>query len=121
MKWNYNCPKCNSPRTIEWAKREISHSCHQNNSLSYIPPTPAEQHSAHVDTHEWPSEMEKVVVALRGNKCTVPGCTKTANTLDHRVAYSKGGKTSVDNLYPMCTDHNQSKNDTDYATWLKTL
>lgn len=121
MKWNYNCPRCNNHRVIEWAERQNSYLCHQNKELSYIPPTPAEQHSAYVDTHDWPSEMEQTVKALRGTKCTVPGCNKTGNTLDHRTAFSKGGKTCVANLYPMCTDHNLSKNDSDYDTWLKTL
>lgn len=120
MKWNYICPKCKDWRHVEWADRESKHNCHKTKE-SYIPPTPAQQTSAYVDTHDWPKEMEKIVVTNKGNKCTVPGCKKNYETLDHRLAYSNDGKTSVDNLFPMCIEHNQSKNNSDYKTWLATI
>jgi 5-methylcytosine-specific restriction endonuclease McrA len=120
MKWNYICPKCQIWRKIEWDSRQAIFNCHNTNE-SYSPPTPSQQHIAYFDTREWPSEMETVVVNLKGKKCTVPGCNKDYESLDHRIAYANGGKTSVENLFPMCTDHNSSKGDKDYETWLREI
>lgn len=103
-----------------WEKRDKLYSCN-NCNRSHHPPSPDEQHDAYVDTHEWPVEMEEAVYRLKGTKCTVPGCDKDAETLDHRVAWSKDGRTSVENLFPMCEEHNNSKKDSDYQTWLYTL
>ncbi|NQV15010.1 HNH endonuclease [bacterium] len=61
--------------------------------------------------------MEDVVVKIKGKACTVPGCKKDFETLDHRVPWSMSGNTSVDNLFPMCESHNLSKGDTDYQIW----
>ena len=120
MKWCYRCPKCNEWGCVDWEKREKSFSCHACKQ-SHVPPTPSQDHQAYVDTHDWPEEMEAVVVALKGKKCTVPNCPRNYDTLDHRIPYSKGGKTSVSNLYPMCNLHNESKGDSDYYQWLQTL
>lgn len=120
MKWNYRCPKCHKWRNIEWAERKESHRCHQTHE-SYYPPTLLEQHEGYLNTHEWPPEMEKIVVALKGENCTVPNCTKHYETLDHRVPYSKKGKTSVENLFPICEVHNLLKGDKSYIYWLMTL
>jgi hypothetical protein len=117
MNWNYRCPLCSAWGIIDWADRAKSFTCHQCRGV-HTPPTPADQHDAYVDTHEWPQEMEDEVVRTKGRHCTVPACTKRYETLDHRVAWSKGGPTSVDNLYPMCEAHNQSKGDQDYDDWL---
>lgn len=119
MKWNYRCPNCNVWGNVLWAKRTESFTCHSCDTL-HVPPGPAKQHDAYVDTRDWPNKMEDAVVALRGGKCTVPGCPEDYETLDHRVAWANGGKTRVNNLYPMCIAHNQSKGDSDYNTWLKT-
>jgi 5-methylcytosine-specific restriction endonuclease McrA len=117
MKWNYICPQCNKWVWIEWADRSNRFKCEENGKI-YDAPSPSEQHSAYVDTHEWPEEIEAEVVLIKGTKCTVPGCEKKYETLDHRVAYSKGGRTSVENLFPMCNEHNQSKGDLNYNAWL---
>lgn len=117
MKWHYVCPKCGERRTVEWDDRDSSRICHKTKQ-SYTPPTPAEQFDGYVDTHEWPVEMEDVVVRVKGKSCTVPGCQQRYQTLDHRVPWSKAGKTSVNNLFPMCNEHNQSKSDSTYETWL---
>jgi 5-methylcytosine-specific restriction endonuclease McrA len=119
MKWHYKCLKCGEWRSIEWETRDKEKECHKSKE-GYMAPTPSNQPDAHVDTHEWPQDMEDAVVASKGNNCSVPGCKKNAETLDHRVPFSKGGRTSVTNLYPMCIEHNQSKNDSDYSEWLKT-
>lgn len=119
MKWHYKCSVCGEWRNIDWEKRNESFNCHKTKK-TYIPPGPAQQKYAFVDTHNWPDEMERVVVAEKGDKCTVPGCSKSYETLDHRVPFSKSGRTSVNNLYPMCNAHNQSKGDFDYTVWLLT-
>lgn len=61
--------------------------------------------------------MEQVVIETKGTTCTVPKCNKHYETLDHRLPFSKNGRTSVENLFPMCNEHNQSKGDTDYNVW----
>jgi 5-methylcytosine-specific restriction endonuclease McrA len=119
MKYNYVCPRCNQWREIEWADVDKTFQCHSTKQ-DYLPPRPAQQPGAFVDQHEWPSEMETAVIKMKGTKCCVPGCSKKYETLDHRIAWSKGGKTSVENLWPMCVEHNSSKGDTDWNTWLQT-
>ena len=117
MIWNYQCPHCREWRQVDWEKRGKEHCCHRTGK-PYLPPSPADQHGAWVDTHDWPLEIERVVVYIKGSSCTVPGCTRPAETLDHRIAYSRGGLTSIGNLFPMCHAHNQRKGDSDYEQWL---
>lgn len=117
MEWNYRCPYCNKWCKINWLDRFDARICNEK-ELNYLPPGPLEQHDAFVDTHEWPDEMEKAVLSLKGFNCSVHGCYKIYETLDHRIPFSKGGKTSVDNLFPMCDEHNQSKGDSEYSVWL---
>lgn len=121
MIWHYVCPECGEWRRVEWADRNNSYICHKDTTKSYVPPTPKEQTAAYVDTHEWPQEIEDAVVYFKGLECTVPGCYHKAETLDHRVAWNNGGKTSVNNLFPMCNSHNQSKSDKVYEEWLRTI
>ena len=117
MKWNYKCPNCHSWGSVEWKDIDNTFECHYCRN-PHKPPRPANQFEAYVNTHDWPNEMETVVITIKGKKCTVPGCKNNSETLDHRLAFSNGGKTSVSNLYPMCKEHNQSKGDKDYGTWL---
>ena len=65
--------------------------------------------------------MEDVVVVEKGDQCTAPGCEEARETLDHRVPFANGGRTSVENLFPMCHDHNLSKQDSDYDDWVLRL
>ena len=58
---------------------------------------------------EWLALCEKY-----GNKCVYPGCNRTELTRDHIVA---DGPSSIDNIQPMCNQHNTSKGNrhsTDY-------
>jgi len=119
MKYHYRCPKCNEWVSIDWEDREKLFKCH-NNKGTYKPHTPKEQPDSYVNQHNWPKEMEDSVYKDKGTKCTVPGCTKKADTLDHRIPWKKSEKgTSYENLFPMCGDHNSSKGDKDYKEWLK--
>ncbi len=117
MMWNYRCPVCGEWRRADWQKRTQKHTCHKTKQ-SYLPPEPIHQHDAYVDTHEWPKEMEDVVAALKGNRCTAAGCNKPSETLDHHIPWSDGGRTSVENLNPMCNKHNQEKGDKDPNEWM---
>jgi len=117
MKYWYKCPLCSVWGSVPWANRTKTFTCHAC-KRGHKPPTPRAQPSAYVDTHAWPDEMEQNVVASKGTTCTVPGCRKRYETLDHRVPYSKDGRTSVANLYPMCIQHNLEKGDKDYESWL---
>lgn len=117
MKWNYRCPNCNTWGNVDWEKRNNLFNCH-NCKKSHYPPTPSQQQDAYVDTRYWPEEIKDTVINFKGNKCTVPRCTKNYQTLDQRIAFANSGRTSVDNLYPMCNDHNQSEGDKDYQLWL---
>ncbi len=68
---------------------------------------------AYVDTHECPQGMEDVVYRTKGRWCTVDGCNKAAET--HEVPY---GKTSGENLFPICEHHNLSKGGQTSEEWL---
>jgi len=117
MIYFFCCPLCGVGLKQEWGHCGSFAEC-PTCIRSFIVPSPKEQPKAYVDTHEWPVLMEEQVYAEKGEMCTVPGCGKRAETLDHRVPYSKGGKTSFENLWPMCEHHNLSKGDEDYADWL---
>lgn len=118
MNWNYRCPNCGEWRQIDWEKRKEQHKCHKDDTFIYLPPTPAQQNDAFVDTHYWPDDIENVVVKTKGSTCTAPNCNKDYETLDHRIPYSQNGKTSVENLYPMCESCNRSKGDGNYFLWV---
>jgi len=98
MKWHYICPECGKPTVVDWDKHGKTVICSKTKKR-YQCPTPATDHQAYVDTPEWPQEMEDEVYRRKGRRCTVDGCRRRGDTLDHRVPFSKGGKTSVDNLF----------------------
>ncbi len=116
MKWSFCCPSCFEWHMTDWSKQGKVDVCPKTENIIRIP-TPIEQQKAYVDTHDWPAEMEKVVVELKGNVCTIPGCNHFYQTLDHRVPWSSAGKTNVTNLYPVCNYHNELKGDEDYYIW----
>jgi len=120
MKWHYRCPECDAWRLCDWKKRSTRKKCSECQK-GYDVPTPRSQHDAYVDTHDWPVDMDREVERVKGKKCTVPKCPKDSQTLDHRVPWSDEGKTSVENLFPMCTDHNESKSTKEYSRWLREL
>ncbi len=117
MIWEFKCPVCKEWREIDWDRKDIRHTCHKTHE-SYYPPGPLQQHEAFIKAQNWTKEIEEAVVAIKGICCVVPMCIKHYETLDHRVPYSEGGRTSVDNLFPMCHEHNDAKGDMDYDDWL---
>jgi hypothetical protein len=52
-------------------------------------------------------------VRARDRVCAFPPCRKAADKcdLDHRLPFSQGGRTSVDNLQPLCPRHHEMKHD----------
>jgi 5-methylcytosine-specific restriction endonuclease McrA len=45
--------------------------------------------------------------------CSVPGCTSTDLTGDHRVPLSRGGTSTLENVQVLCRRHNSAKRDRD--------
>lgn len=117
MEWHYECPECRQATVVDWDKHGHTISC-TNTKRRYRCPTPATDHQAYVDTHEWPQEMEDAVYREKGRRCVIKGCGRAADTLDHTIPYSRGGKTSVENLFPMCQHHNSSKGDRTPLEWV---
>jgi hypothetical protein len=117
MLWNYDCPSCHRPTRVDWRLREGEVICHVCERTHY-PPTPHEDRYAYVDSEQWPKEMEEAVTALRGTICSVTGCYHERTTLVHRQPLSAEGRTSVDNLMPLCARHAASKGDRPYNEWL---
>jgi hypothetical protein len=65
--------------------------------------------------------METAVVSLRGTTCAAPGCFQTYSSLVHRRQPAAGGRTSVDNLIPLCGPHARDKGARDYEEWVALL
>jgi 5-methylcytosine-specific restriction endonuclease McrA len=117
MYWNYGCPKCHAQTSVQWRQREIEAACRACGEIHY-PPTPHEDHYGWVDGAEWPAEMAQAVEVVRGTVCAVTGCYKQHETLVHRRSLKSGGRTSVDNLMPLCKSHAESKGTKEYDDWL---
>ncbi len=120
MTWHYQCPECGQKLEVDWDVRRQEVGCPQCHNAHY-PPTPNEDNSAYFGGDRWPKELESAVLALRGTTCAAPGCYREYSTLVHRRSFSKGGRTSVENLMPMCLHHARSKGEMDYNEWLSTL
>ncbi|MEO0081781.1 MAG: HNH endonuclease signature motif containing protein [candidate division WOR-3 bacterium] len=117
MIWHYRCPECSQPLEVDWDWHRDEVVC-PNCQHSHYPPTPREDHTAYFGGDTWPQEMADAVVALRGTTCAVPGCYEAYATLVHRCPRSKGGRTSVENLLPMCSHHARLKGEQEYDEWL---
>lgn len=120
MTWHYDCPDCGHPVSVPWDKLTEEVTC-LNCHKSHFPPTPGEDHDAYVATDKWPEDIEAAVIALRGTVCGIPGCFHEYHTLVHRHPASKGGRTSVANLVPLCRKHAHDKGDQEYNEWVATL
>lgn len=117
MLWNYDCPECHKPTSVDWKLREAEATCRRCARVHY-PPTPNEDHYAFVDDLKWPPEIEAAVLSIRGAICAVSGCYGEHTTLVFRQPPSAGGRTSVDNLVPVCARHAASKGDRPWDEWI---
>jgi hypothetical protein len=119
MIWHYRCPSCSQQLEANWDWHREEVTCPQCRNRHY-PPTPHEDRYAWFGGDKWPQEMADAVVAVRGTTCAVPGCYQAYDVMVHRKPMAKGGRTSVDNLLPMCTRHARLKGGQDYDEWLRT-
>jgi len=124
MRYHSACPNpsCGAPLVREWVDYTKIIECPVCR-VAGPAPDPRVQHDAWVDEPGPPDELSDAAYEVHGLEdggCTVPGCTRRADVLDHREAFANGGRTCVSNLYPMCSEHNASKGDTDYGEWLRT-
>jgi hypothetical protein len=117
MMWHYDCPICSRPAAVDWRLREGKTVCPSCKRTHY-PPTPFEDRYAYVDGEHWPYEIEQAVVALPRSTCSVPGCSFEPATLVHRLSPSAGGRTSADNLMPLCARHFALKGSRDFIEFL---
>ncbi len=120
MLWYYRCPSCGRELDIDWdfhREEAICNHCHQR----HYPPTPGEDHTAYFSGDRWPPEMTDAVISLRGTTCSVPGCFQNYTTLAHRRPLAEGGRTSVENLIPLCAEHARLKGLRNYDEWIQEL
>jgi len=117
MFWNYDCPECGRPTSVDWSQRETETNCRRC-ARPHYPPTPHENHYAYVDEMKWPPEMEEAVVSIRGAICAVPGCYGEHATLIFRKPAETGGSTSVENLMPACARHAATRGSQPWEEWL---
>ncbi len=120
MLWHYNCPQCGQELEVRWEALRNEVTC-PTCAASHYPPTPGEDHYAWIDAESPPREIEDIVVALRGTTCVVPSCYADYSTLVHRRPRSAGGRTSVDNLIPLCDRHARLKGEQVYEEWVAAL
>ncbi len=120
MLWHYHCPECGHQVEVQWEWLKETVNC-PHCQASHYPATPGEDHSAYVDEEVWPQDIQEAVIALHGTTCAVPGCYSEYSKLVHRKSLSNGGRTSVDNLRPICARHAEMKGDQDYDEWVANL
>jgi len=69
------------------------------------------------DGRRWFSDDDKTQLYARSAKCACPDCTENRYNkleVDHKIPWSKGGKTILDNAQLLCKHHNSEKgNDED--------
>ncbi|WP_133805855.1 HNH endonuclease signature motif containing protein, partial [Kribbella caucasensis] len=60
-----------------------------------------------------PSAALDRYVRLRDRTCRFPGCNRPAEftDLDHRIAFTAGGRTTADNLQCLCRHHHRLKHE----------
>lgn len=117
MIWHYRCPQCRRARQIPWDDIRHEVVCPDCKTAHYAP-TPGQDHTAYVDGKTWPQEMEDEVIAVRGSACIAPGCYRENMTLVVRTPLAQGGRISVENLMPACTEHAAVRSNDDFSDWL---
>lgn len=129
--YHYRCPNCQRWLTCAWSAHSDPKRCPNDECTRlHVPPSPAFDATAWVETREAPYEMARAAFLLHGrvrggrHMCTFEGCTREATVLDHRVPFESSadptknaGKTCVENLYPTCSEHDRSKDEEGYGEW----
>ena len=117
MIWHYSCPNCRQDVEIDWDRIKDEGVC-PHCGTTHFAPTPGEDHTGYIVGEAWPPEMEEAVVALRGSACIAPGCYREHTTLVPRVPFTRGGRLSVENLLPACSEHGATRGEDEYGDWL---
>lgn len=117
MRYGFQCSQCQDWHNIAWSRINQQFKC-PNTNVALPPPRPGQQSAAYVNDVDWPPEMEEAVLELRGVDCCFPGCNRHYETLDHIRPLAYGGRTSAQNLLPVCESHARSKTDPE---WVKVL
>jgi hypothetical protein len=67
--------------------------------------------------HRTPSTAQIAFVRARDRHCQAPGCSIPAHRcqVDHRVPWSRGGPTLIDNLHCLCHRHHRAKDEADFT------
>jgi hypothetical protein len=57
------------------------------------------------------SPAQYVALLVRDGRCRWPGCTRPASwcQVDHRVPWEHGGRTDLNNLWLLCSEHHTEK------------
>jgi len=111
--YHYRCPRCREWLTCAWSKRPEPRSCRVC-ELHHVATSPMFDPSAWVETREPPYEMARAAFVLHAHvvdgvrTCTAPGCEREAHVLAHHIPIESGGRTCVDNLFPVCTEHDRT-------------
>lgn len=130
--YHYRCPGCREWLRCAWSERLEPRPCPREVcKLRHIATSPMFDPKAWVETRDAPYEMARAAFLLHGrvvggkHVCTVPGCDREATLLDHRVPFvaclraeDNPGKTSVENLFPMCSECDRSKGEEGYEEWV---
>jgi hypothetical protein len=59
--------------------------------------------------HRYPSTAQRTEIRRRDNGCRFPGCGFTTYTdIHHMQLFTKGGKTTLDNLITLCSSHHHA-------------
>jgi hypothetical protein len=67
--------------------------------------------------HRTPTAAQAAFVRARDRHCQAPGCRVPAHRcqIDHRIPWSVGGPTLIDNLYCLCRLHHRAKDEAGFT------
>lgn len=129
--YHYRCPGCRRWLDCAWSARQDPRICpYESCALRHVATAPMFDPLAWVEMRDAPYEMARAAFLLHGrvvngrHMCSVPHCEREATVLDHRVPFDpraqpedNPGKTCVENLYPMCSECDRSKDEDGYEEW----
>lgn len=72
----------------------------------------SQRHRPHLSLPVWRRILDRF-----GYRCAYCGVTEVPLQQDHRIAFSKGGPTTEDNIVPACQPCNYQKGAADPAEW----
>jgi hypothetical protein len=99
-----NNRKAEIARAKDEVTAEINNRCGQKIQLDVPaqPATPAKPPSRYI-----PAKIRKIINEEQGNKCSMPGCTKTAEVTHHELPFAITKKHDPNNLKKLCKPHHE--------------